>query len=89
LRFEWDIEKAKQNYKKHKVSFEEALTIFYDPFSATFNDPGHSVSEERFITIGLSSSNRLIVVSHTDIDDHIRLISARPATTHERKKHEE
>ncbi|MBN1906014.1 MAG: BrnT family toxin [Deltaproteobacteria bacterium] len=89
MHFEWDIDKAKQNLKKHKVSFEEAITIFYDPFSATFNDPGHSAGEERYITIGLSSKNRLIVVSHTDRNDNIRLISARPATTHERKRHEE
>ena len=88
MRFEWDSEKAKQNIKKHGVSFEEASTIFYDPHSATFDDPVHSFDEYRFITIGLSSHDRLIVVSHTDREDNIRLISARPATAHERKKHE-
>ena len=86
--FEWDSEKAKRNKEKHGVSFEEASTVFYDPLSATFDDPGHSVDEYRFITIGLSSYNRLIVVSHTDREDNIRLISARPATAHERKRHE-
>ena len=88
MRFEWDSEKAKQNIKKHRVSFEEASTVFYDPLSATFDDPGHSVDEYRFITIGLSSHNRLIVVSHADRKDNIRLINARVATAHERKRHE-
>jgi uncharacterized protein len=89
LRFEWDIEKAKQNLIKHGVSFEEAVAVFYDPISATFDDPTHSIGEYRFITIGLSSKNRLIVVSHTDRDNNIRIISARLATTKERKIHEE
>ncbi len=91
MRFEWDGEKAKQNLKKHGVSFEEAATVFYDPMAATFDDPAHSIEEYRFISIGLSSRDRLIVVSHTDTDreDRLRIISARPATTKERKKHEE
>jgi len=54
VEFEWDPEKAKRNYKKHRVSFEEAVTVFYDPLSATFADPDHSVGERRFITIGFS-----------------------------------
>ena len=58
MRFEWDGEKAKRNLKKHGVSFEEAVTVFYDPLSATFNDLDHSVDEYRYITIGLSSRNR-------------------------------
>ena len=89
MRFEWDSEKSKQNLKKHGVSFEEAATVFYDPMSATFDDPAHSIGEYRFITIGLSSEDHLIVVSHTDRDDNIRIISARVATSKERKKHEE
>ena len=52
MRFEWDKEKAKSNLKKHKITFEEAVTIFYDPLSATFSDPDHSIDENRFITIG-------------------------------------
>jgi uncharacterized DUF497 family protein len=89
MKFEWDREKAKKNLKKHKVSFEEAVTVFYDPVSATFDDPDHSISEQRFITIGYSSRNRLLVISHTDRGDDLRIISARLATVRERKKHEE
>ena len=88
MRFEWDPEKAKQNLKKHGVSFEEALTVFYDPLSATFDDPDHSVDEYREITVGSSSRERLLVVAHTEREESIRIISARPATAHERKKHE-
>lgn len=89
MRFEWDGGKAKQNLKKHGVFFEEAATVFYDSMSATFDDLAHSIGEYRYITVGLSSRNRLIVVSHTDRDNNIRIISARLATTKERKKHEE
>jgi uncharacterized DUF497 family protein len=65
MQFEWDREKAKKNDRKHKVSFDEAVTVFYDPLSATFNDPDHSINGQRFITIGYSSHGRLLVVSHT------------------------
>jgi len=88
MRFEWDREKAKKNLRKHRVSFDEAVTVFYDPLSATFNDPDHSIDEERFITIGYSSHGRLLVVSHTERGKTVRIISARPATAHERKRHE-
>ncbi|MBM4055336.1 MAG: BrnT family toxin [Planctomycetes bacterium] len=88
MEFEWDTGKAKKNLRKHKVSFEEAMTVFYDQLSATFDDPDHSVDEERFITIGYSSRSRLLVVSHTERGKTIRIISARTATAHERKKHE-
>jgi uncharacterized DUF497 family protein len=88
LLFEWDREKAKNNFVKHKVSFDEAMTVFYDPLSATFNDPDHSVGEQRFITIGYSSLNHLLVVAHTDRRETVRIISARYATKKERKKHE-
>jgi hypothetical protein len=88
VRFEWDPEKAKKNLRKHGVSFEEAVTVFYDPLSATFDDPDHSVGEYRFITIGLSSRDRLIVVAHAERGESLRIINARPATAHERKKHE-
>ena len=88
MQFEWDREKAKKNLRKHKVSFEEAITVFYDPLSATFDDPEHSITEERFITIGYSSHSRLLVVSHTERGKTIRIISARSATAHERKRHE-
>jgi uncharacterized protein len=88
MQFEWDREKAKKNDRKHKVSFDEAVTVFYDPLAATFSDPDHSISEQRFITVGYSSRGRLLMVSHTERGKRIRIISARLATTHERKKHE-
>jgi uncharacterized DUF497 family protein len=89
MRFEWDPEKAKRNLKKHRVSFDEAVTTFYDPLSATFEDPDHSDDEQRYITIGFSSQGRLLVVGHAERGEIVRIISARPATAHERKKHEE
>ena len=88
MQFEWDREKAKKNNRKHKVSFDEAVTIFYDPLSATFDDPDHSVDEQRLITVGDSSRGRLLVVSYTERGKAIRIISARLATTQERKRHE-
>jgi uncharacterized DUF497 family protein len=88
MQFEWDPEKAKRNSKKHGVSFEEAVTVFYDPLSATFDDPDHSVNEQRCITIGFSSQERLLIVAHSEQGNNTRVISARIATAHERKKHE-
>lgn len=88
MQFEWDPKKAIENLRKHGVSFDEAVTVFYDPFSATFDDPDHSIEEQRFITIGYSSKPRLIVISHTERGRNTRIISARPGTTRERKKHE-
>ncbi len=88
MQFEWDPEKAKRNYRKHRVSFEEAVTAFYDPLAATFEDPDHSVEERRLITVGFSSRGRLLVISHTERGKAMRIISARLATAQERKKHE-
>ena len=88
MQFEWDPEKAELNRRKHGVSFEEALTVFYDPLSATFEDADHSVGEQRLITVGFSSQGRLLFVAHTERGTVLRIISARPATAHERKKHE-
>jgi len=88
IQFEWDHDKATTNHKKHGVYLEEAATVFYDPLSATFDDPDHSVGEQRLITIGFSSRDRLLVVSHTDRGETIRIINARPATARERKRHE-
>jgi len=87
--FEWDPRKAKHNIQDHGVSFEEASTVFSDPLSSTISDPLHSEYEERFVIIGESNRRRLLVVVHTDRGDKIRLISARVATSHERKKYEE
>jgi len=88
MQFEWDRDKAKKNLKKHEVSFDEAVTVFYDPLSATFGDPDHSDNEQRLITIGYSSHNRLLVVSHAERGMATRIINARIATAHERKRHE-
>ena len=88
MKFEWDRNKEKLNIKKHTISFDEAVTVFYDPLSATFADPDHSIEEDRLVTIGYSSQGRLFVVSHTERGDAIRIINARPATISERKRHE-
>jgi uncharacterized DUF497 family protein len=88
MRFEWDRDKAASNQKKHGVSFDEAVTVFYDPLAATFGDPDHSVAEYRFLTIGYSSDHRLLVVSYTDRRRTVRIISARRANAQERKRHE-
>ncbi|MGD0283401.1 MAG: BrnT family toxin [Dissulfurispiraceae bacterium] len=88
MQFQWDRVKAKKNKTKHKVSFDEAITVFYDPLSATFDDLDHSFDEQRFVTIGHSSHGRLLVVAHTERGKIIRIVSARAATAHERKRHE-
>ena len=89
MQFKWDTAKAAENLAKHAVSFEEAATVFRDTLSATGADPDHSVGEERFITFGVSTSGRLLVVAHTERGDTIRIISARPATPGERNIYEE
>jgi hypothetical protein len=88
MMFEWDPNKARLNLRKHGVSFDEAATVFYDPLSATFDDPDYSENEERLITVDASSRGRLLVVGHTERGNAARIINARPATAHERKKHE-
>ncbi|MEP6787778.1 MAG: BrnT family toxin [Acidobacteriota bacterium] len=87
--FEWDPAKARRNLIKHKVSFEEAQSIFFDPDSLTVPDPLHSTDEERFIITGYSILQRQLVVVHTDRNDRIRIISARPANRGERNKYEQ
>ncbi len=89
MQFEWDSAKAAENLSKHGVSFEEAATIFRDALSATGPDPDHSVGEERFVTFGVSTSGRLLIVGHTEHGDIIRIITARLATSGERKIYEE
>jgi uncharacterized protein len=89
LAFEWDDNKAKQNLKKHGVSFEEASTVFGNPLARTIPDPLHSEEEDRFVNLGESQSRRLLVVVFTERGDKIRIISARVATRRERKDHEE
>ncbi|HHJ53747.1 MAG TPA: BrnT family toxin [Caldithrix abyssi] len=89
LLFEWDEQKAKQNLLKHKVSFDEACTAFGDPFSLTIYDPLHSDEEDRFVLLGKSYKNRLLVIVHTERNDRIRIISARKATKNEKEQYEE
>lgn len=89
LTVEWDPEKARANLKKHRVSFEEASTVFGDPMSVTIRDPDHSVREMRWLDVGLSHSGRLLVVAYTELGNRIRIISARSATRREKKSYEE
>jgi uncharacterized protein len=88
MQFEWDPGKARRNLTKHGVPFDEAVTAFYDPLSATFDDPDHSIGGQRYITVGFSSQNRLLIVGHTERGEAVRIISARLATALERKRHE-
>jgi uncharacterized protein len=88
VQFEWDIDKAISNLEKHGVSFEEASSIFGDPLAVTIRDDSHSSGEQRFATLGLSTSNRLAVVVHTDRAETIRIISARVATAREKRDYE-
>jgi uncharacterized DUF497 family protein len=89
LTFEWNAAKAASNLAKHGVSFEEAATVFGDPLSVTIFDPAHSQTEERFIILGRSHLDKLLVVVHTERGDNIRIISARHASRRERKCYEE
>jgi len=78
--FEWNHQKAEINYQKHGVTFNEASTVFGDALSATFPDVEHSMQEAHYLIIGLSSKNRILVISHVYRDESIRIISARQAT---------
>lgn len=89
MEFEWNPDKARINLEKHEVSFEAASTVFADPLSMTFPDPDHSIGESRYVIIGASVTEQLLVVAHTERGDTIRLISARLATRQERKFYEE
>lgn len=88
FRFEWDEGKATANVAKHGVSFAEAATVFADPLSRTITDPLHSVEEARFVIVGESATGHTLVVVHTHRGESIRIISARRATTQERKDYE-
>ena len=88
MKFAWDPRKAQSNLRNHRVSFDEATTIFGDPLAATVPDPDHSFGEHRFVTIGVSSLGQLLVVVYTERGSTIRIISARRATAHERKQYQ-
>jgi uncharacterized DUF497 family protein len=89
MKIEWDPRKAKSNFRKHKVSFEEDSTVLSNPMAATGADPDHSITEDRFITFGVSEKGRPLVVAHTDEGETIRIISARTASKGERELYEE
>jgi len=89
LLFEWDPNKARGNIEAHGISFDEASTAFRDTLSLTIHDPLHSEEEDRFVLIGNSAKNRLLVVVHTERGENVRIISARKATNKERKQYEE
>jgi len=89
VNFEWNPGKARQNRRKHRVSFPEAATVFGDPLAVTYLDPDHSVSEQRFLTVGMSSASRVLIVAHADRGESVRIISARKTTRREREHYEE
>jgi uncharacterized DUF497 family protein len=86
---EWDEKKNRLNQQKHHVSFEEASSVFIDPLELTIDDPAHTVSEHRFISIGQSLRWRLLVVSYAERGSRIRIITARKPTVRERRAYEE
>ena len=89
MQFEWDSAKAVANLSKHGVSFDEAKTAFNDPLYVDFYDPDHSDEEHRYIIIGQSQQGRLLMVSYTERNDTIRIISSREVTRMEREEYEE
>jgi len=89
MKFDWDPSKAKRNLAKHGVSFEEAATAFEDPLYVDFFDPEHSQEENRYIRVGSSNQKRILVVAYSEREEQTRIISARPATKHERQAYEE
>jgi uncharacterized protein len=89
VNFEWDPAKARLNRRKHRVAFEEAATVYGDALALTYPDPDHSSSEQRFITVGMSSAKKVLILAHTERGESIRIISARKATNRERKQYEE
>jgi len=89
MEFEWDTKKAESNLFKHGISFTEAQTVFDDPLYVDFYDPDHSEAEHRYIIIGESSKNRILLVSYTEREDKTRIISARQVTKQELKAYQE
>ena len=87
--FEWDRDKAARNLLKHQVSFDEAQTVFEDPLYVDFYDPDHSDFEERYLIVGRSKQDKVLIISYTERENIIRIISARKVTKAERKFYEE
>lgn len=88
MEFEWDPEKAAANASKHNVQFSEAVTVFADPLELTISDPDHSEGEQRFLSIGISATRRLLVVAYTERAGRTRIINAREASAQERRYYE-
>lgn len=88
-KFDWDAKKAESNFRKHGVTFNEASTVFGDPLSLLMPDPDHSVGEERYMVLGMSTRRRLLVVAFAERSPYTRLISARQSTRVERRRYEE
>ena len=86
--FEWDDDKARSNEQKHGITFNEASAVFDDPLAVVFDDPEHSNEEPREMIVGYSNHSRLLIVSFTQREPAVRIISARRATPREREKHE-
>jgi uncharacterized DUF497 family protein len=88
VEFEWDPDKERSNIERHGVDFTEAATVFGDPLELTISDPDHSVGEFRFLSLGHSVRNRILLVSYTEREERIRIISARTASPRERRQYE-
>jgi uncharacterized DUF497 family protein len=88
VEFGWDPDKERSNIERHGVDFTEAATVFGDMFEQTISDLDHSVGEYRFLSIGHSSLNRILVVSYTEREERIRIISSRTASPKERRQYE-
>jgi uncharacterized protein len=88
VEFEWDPDKERSNIERHGIDFTEAATVFGDPLELTISDPDHSVGEFRFLSTGHSVLNRILVVSYTEREGRIRIISARTASPKERRQYE-
>ena len=86
--FEWDPNKERTNRRKHRVTFEEAATVFHDPRALTIYDPDHSTTEDRWITLGISSTGRLLVVCHTFREEGVDSITIRIHSSRKAVKHE-
>jgi uncharacterized protein len=87
--FDWDADKERSNFRKHRVTFAEAQTVFEDDVARIEDDPDHSAGEHREVIIGYSRQGRLLIVSFVERGEILRIISARPVDAHERKRHEE
>ena len=88
MKLDWDTKKAASNVRKHSVSFEEAGTVFGDPMALTFDDTDHSTGEMRFLTFGVTITNKFVIVSYTERQDVTRIISARKMSKQERDIYE-